>query len=91
MLSSNVQGLVAQMARLNMNIPTENQMYHNRRTQGPQVVALASKMVGGGNDGSLDLCAKVCLVDEDENIIFQTYVKPKIPVTNYRWRKGQGL
>ncbi|RWR85589.1 RNA exonuclease 4-like protein [Cinnamomum micranthum f. kanehirae] len=78
-------GLVAQMARLNMNIPTENEMYHNRRTQGPQVVALACKMVGGGNDGSLDLCAKVCLVDEDENIIFQTNVKPKIPVTNYRY------
>lgn len=72
------------MARLNINIPTENEIYNNRRTQGLQVVALACKMVGGGNDGSLDLCGRVCLVDEDENIIFQTYVKPKIPVTNYR-------
>lgn len=72
------------MARLNINIPTENEIYNNRRTHGLQVVALACKMVGGGNDGSLDLCGRVCLVDEDENIIFQTYVKPKIPVTNYR-------
>jgi hypothetical protein len=49
-----------------------------------RAVALACKMVGGGNDGSVDLCAKVCLVGEDENIIFQTYVKPAAPVTNYR-------
>lgn len=42
-------------------------------------------MVGGGNDGSLDLCARVCLIDENENIIFHTFVKPPIPVTNYRY------
>jgi hypothetical protein len=45
--------------------------------------ALACKMVGG-NDGSVDLCAKVCLIGEDENVIFQTYVKPRARVTNYR-------
>ncbi|KAF5479585.1 hypothetical protein F2P56_000394 [Juglans regia] len=53
---------------------------------GPQVVALACKMVGGGSDGSLDMCARVCLIDESENIIFHTYVKPPIPVTNYRYQ-----
>lgn len=50
--------------------------------RGPQVVALACKMVGGGNDGSLDLCGKVCLIDENENMIFHAYVKPPLPVTN---------
>ncbi|KAL2320114.1 hypothetical protein Fmac_029083 [Flemingia macrophylla] len=54
-------------------------------TRGPQVVALACKMVGGGSDGSLDLCGRVCLIDEHENIIFHSYVKPPIPVTNYRY------
>jgi len=49
-----------------------------------RVVALACKMVGGGSDGSMDLCARVCLIGEDEHIIFQTYVKPTLPVTNYR-------
>ncbi|KAK3158874.1 hypothetical protein QOZ80_2AG0142740 [Eleusine coracana subsp. coracana] len=49
-----------------------------------RAVALACKMVGGGNDGSVDLVARVCLIGEDENIIFQTYVKPIAPVTNYR-------
>lgn len=49
-----------------------------------RAVALACKMVGGGSDGSMDLCAKVCLIGEDEHIIFQTYVKPILPVTNYR-------
>lgn len=49
-----------------------------------KVVALACKMVGGGSDGSLDLCARVCLIDESERIIFHSYVKPQLPVTNYR-------
>ncbi|KAI4350699.1 hypothetical protein L6164_005129 [Bauhinia variegata] len=53
--------------------------------RGQQVVALACKMVGGGSDGSLDLCARVCIIDEQENIIFHSYVKPPIPVTNYRY------
>ena len=57
----------------------------NSGTRGSQVVALGCKMVGGGTDGSLDLCARVCLIDEHENIIFHTYVKPQIPVTNYRF------
>nr|POF22560.1 hypothetical protein CFP56_40557 [Quercus suber] len=39
---------------------------------------------GGGSDGSLDLCARVCLIDEYESIIFRTYVKPPTPATNYR-------
>nr|ACG46030.1 RNA exonuclease 4 [Zea mays] len=50
-----------------------------------RAVALACKMVGGGSDGSMDLCARVCLVGEDEHVIFQTYVKPTLPVTNYRY------
>lgn len=52
---------------------------------GARVVGLACKMVGGGSDGSLDLCARVCLIDERENIIFHSYVRPPIPVTNYRY------
>ncbi|XP_026440687.1 RNA exonuclease 4-like [Papaver somniferum] len=54
------------------------------KTRGPQAFALACKMVGGGSDGSLNLCARVCLIDEDQRIILQAYVKPLIPVTNYR-------
>ena len=62
----------------------DNLSIDNGGTRGQQVVALACKMVGGGRDGSLDLCARVCLIDESENIIFHSYVKPPIPVTNYR-------
>ncbi|KAL0898043.1 hypothetical protein Bca101_082004 [Brassica carinata] len=51
----------------------------------PRVVALSCKMVGGGSDGSLDLCARVCITDENENVIFHTYVKPPLPITNYRY------
>ena len=37
-----------------------------------RAVALACKMVGGGSDGSLDLCARVCIIDEYENILFHS-------------------
>ncbi|XP_042496989.1 uncharacterized protein LOC122075868 isoform X2 [Macadamia integrifolia] len=74
-------GLLSRMS--NLGIQDDLRIDNGRR--GPQVVALACKMVGGGGDGSLDLCARVCLVDEDENIIFHSYVKPSIPVTNYRY------
>lgn len=50
-----------------------------------RVVSLGCKMVGGGSDGSLDICARVCLIDEHENLIFHTYVKPNIPIINYRY------
>lgn len=53
--------------------------------QGPEVVALDCEMVGGGSDGTLDLCARVCLIGENENVIFHSYCKPLIPVTNYRY------
>ena len=35
-----------------------------RTRTGCQVVAMACKMVGGGSDGSLDVCARVCLIDD---------------------------
>ena len=56
---------------------------HNGR--GPGAIAIDCEMVGGGDDGTLDLCALVCLIDEDENVIFHTYVRPQIPVTNFRY------
>ncbi|TYJ09316.1 hypothetical protein E1A91_A11G132800v1 [Gossypium mustelinum] len=56
---------------------------HNGKAQ--KAVAMDCEMVGGGSDGSIDLCARVCLVDEDENIILHTYVQQQIPVTNYRY------
>ncbi|CAN1320518.1 RNA exonuclease 4 [Linum perenne] len=30
-------------------------------------------MVGGGSDGSLDVCGRVCLIDQNENILFHSY------------------
>ncbi|KAK9691736.1 hypothetical protein RND81_09G215800 [Saponaria officinalis] len=47
-------------------------------------IAMDCEMVGGGNDGTLNICARVCLIDEDENVIFHAYVLPQIPVTDYR-------
>ncbi|KAI3449599.1 hypothetical protein Pfo_006264 [Paulownia fortunei] len=70
---------------------TESQIYdppvniENGSGSHPEAVAIDCEMVGGGSDGSLDLCARVCLVDEDEKLIFHTYVLPQIPVTDYRY------
>ncbi|XP_050224633.1 RNA exonuclease 4-like [Mercurialis annua] len=81
---SNVHaGILARMANLGLrdSLSIEN----GYSTRGSEVVGLACKMVGGGSDGSLDVCGRVCLIDDNENIIFHTYVKPPIPVTNYRY------
>ena len=42
-------------------------------------------MAGGGSDGALDICVWICLVDEHEKLIFNTFVQPQIPITNYRY------
>jgi len=67
----------------NLGIYDELRM-ENGQGRHPKVVALGCKMVGGGSDGSLDICARVCLTDEYDNVIFHTYVKPQTAVTNYR-------
>ncbi|KAG0503347.1 hypothetical protein HPP92_003419 [Vanilla planifolia] len=74
------QSLVSRMSRLGLQNSTDI----DPRAQGARLVALACKMVGGGSDGSLNICARVCLIDEDESIVFHSYVRPQIPVTNYR-------
>ncbi|KAL6978489.1 hypothetical protein U1Q18_020157 [Sarracenia purpurea var. burkii] len=50
-----------------------------------KAVAIDCEMVGGGSDCSHDLCARVCVIDEDENLIFHSYVQPQIPVSDYRY------
>ncbi|KAI3871001.1 hypothetical protein MKX03_003446 [Papaver bracteatum] len=81
-----------QFSRENLGLPndilsrmTNLGIHSDERTRGPQAFALGCKMVGGGSDGTLDLCARVCLIDEHARVIFQTYVKPLIAVTNYRY------
>ncbi|XP_009758098.1 RNA exonuclease 4 [Nicotiana sylvestris] len=75
----NNNGLIYRMA--NLGIQDELRIDNSRG----RVVALACKMVGGGSDGSLDLCARVCLIDEHERILFHSYIKPNLPVTSYRY------
>ncbi|XP_062183463.1 RNA exonuclease 4-like [Phragmites australis] len=59
--------------------------HHQPPPQGGGALALGCKMVGAGSDGTLDVCARVCVVDERENVLFETFVKPLIPVTHYRY------
>eukprot|EP01018_Ginkgo_biloba_P009104 Gb_08879 [translate_table: standard] len=83
------------LSLVNKRIQAEKEHFHTDtqaegsvQSQGfPPVsaISLDCEMVGGGQDGSLDLCARVCLVDEDENLVFHTYVKPQLPITDYRY------
>ncbi|XVF58084.1 hypothetical protein PTKIN_Ptkin07bG0033600 [Pterospermum kingtungense] len=75
-------GILARMANLGLR---DSLTIDQGSSRGPKAVALACKMVGGGSDGSIDLCARVCIIDENENMIFHAYVKPPIAVTNYRY------
>ncbi|XP_076904503.1 RNA exonuclease 4-like [Bidens hawaiensis] len=59
--------------------------YEGLEDENIKAVAIDCQMVGCGSDGSLDLLARVCLVDEEENIIFHTFVEPHISVTDYRY------
>lgn len=80
--------IYANLLQGTINIPRidyealEDENYIGKRFQ---AVAIDCQMVGCGSDGSLDLLARVCLVDEEENIIFHTYVQPQISVTDYRY------
>ncbi|KAI4995383.1 hypothetical protein ZWY2020_035286 [Hordeum vulgare] len=55
------------------------------RTPVGGAVALGCKMVGAGNDGTLDVCARVCVIDEHEAIVYEKFVRPLLPVTHYRY------
>ncbi|KAG7036375.1 REX4, partial [Cucurbita argyrosperma subsp. argyrosperma] len=56
----------------------------DRSDRGLGAIAMDCVMAGGGSDGTLDICIGICLVDEDEKLIFNTFVQPHIPITNYR-------
>ncbi|KAG0483510.1 hypothetical protein HPP92_011594 [Vanilla planifolia] len=63
----------------------QGELYIKDHSEVPKVIAMDCEMVGCGSDGSLDVCVRVCLVDINENVIFHSYVKPIIPVTDYRY------
>lgn len=64
--------------------PRALQQHHRTQPQGG-ALALGCKMVGAGSDGSLDVCARVCVIDEQENVLFEAFVRPLLPVTHYRY------
>jgi len=72
-------------SQVHISDPVDGCNYDDWQQGRPKAIALDCEMVGGGSDGSLDLCARVCLVDEDENLTFHSYVQPQIPVTDYRY------
>ena len=49
-----------------------------------EVVALDCEMVGVGPDGETSSAASVTLIDWNGNILFQSYIRQTVPVTDYR-------
>lgn len=49
-----------------------------------RVVALDCEMVAVEGNEEVGACARVCMVDEDEHIVLDTYVQPEAKVLDYR-------
>ncbi|XP_038877627.1 uncharacterized protein LOC120069877 isoform X3 [Benincasa hispida] len=82
----NICCLTAPVHQGNSLLPTDlSDCYgEDRSDRGHGAIAMDCVMAGGGSDGALDICVWICLVDEDEKLIFSTFVQPQIPITNYR-------
>eukprot|EP00955_Chlamydomonas_euryale_P008765 93476-Chlamydomonas_euryale.AAC.1 len=53
------------------------------------VVAMDCEMVGVGPDGVRSALARVCLVNDDGNVLMDSHVRPKERVTDFRtWVSG---
>ena len=50
----------------------------------PNIVALDCEMVGVGPEGMISALARVCIVDWNHNVIYDSHVKVYEPVTDYR-------
>lgn len=55
-----------------------------REDRDPRVVALDCEMVAVEGNEEEGACARVCMVDEDEEIVLDTYVQPEAKVLDYR-------
>ncbi|CAI5443336.1 unnamed protein product [Caenorhabditis angaria] len=49
-----------------------------------QLMALDCEYVGGGNEGNIDILARVSIVNDKGKIVYDKYVRPTEKVTDYR-------
>ena len=57
-----------------------------RNTALTDIIAMDCEMVGVGEDGRRSILARVSVVNEDGNVVLDTFVAPTEPVTDYRTR-----
>ena len=55
------------------------------------VLSLDCEMVGVGPDGTRSALARVCIVNEQGNVLLDVHCKPKERVTDYRWGGGHKM
>jgi RNA exonuclease 4 len=65
---------------------TKRPMPTGRNTALTEVIALDCEMVGVGEDGRRSALARVSVVNEDGNVVLDTFVAPTERVTDYRTR-----
>lgn len=51
-----------------------------------RMLALDCEMVGSGMDGKESILARICIVNSCGEVVFQSFVKPSSPVTDFRTR-----
>ncbi|PAV82231.1 hypothetical protein WR25_21815 isoform B [Diploscapter pachys] len=56
----------------------------NERGPPTSVLALDCEYVGAGNDGTIDILARVSIVNENGKIVYDKHVKPTEPIKDYR-------
>jgi len=65
-----------------------NKPTHRSNATYPNVanaLALDAEFVGVGYRGQQDAVAKICVIDYEENIVYESYVIPEEPVVDYRY------
>ena len=60
------------------------EMYHNYLSSVTKAVAMDCEMVGVGANGKQDMLARVSIVNSTGHCVYDEYVLPREPVTDYR-------
>ncbi|KAK8631484.1 hypothetical protein V6N13_028270 [Hibiscus sabdariffa] len=82
-----IRGTAAEPSN-NLGLRDRSTVVNNGFSRGPpQAVALACKMVDGLHR-SIYVCARVCIVDEYENMIFNAHIQHSNPVNNDRYESS---
>lgn len=85
-ISSSQTADSTQQPQTHQNQKNQNKKKKRRPSNdtGNDIVSIDCEMVGAGSNGSIDILARVSIVNRRGHILMDKYVKPTQPVTDYR-------